>query len=60
MHRFACYIGIVYQIAGAFMEERANLLASHMRAMGLRDSARVLYAIGPHLNITRRKIDITL
>ncbi|KAF8435684.1 hypothetical protein L210DRAFT_3452656 [Boletus edulis BED1] len=38
---FACYIGIVYQLPGAFAGERANLLTSHMKAMGLLDSARI-------------------
>ena len=41
---FVCYIGIAYQLPGAFTGERANLLASHMKAMGLLDSARVAWA----------------
>ncbi|KAH9926492.1 uncharacterized protein B0H18DRAFT_1118977 [Fomitopsis serialis] len=39
---FICYIGIAYQLPGAFMGERANLLTSHLQAMGLMDSARIL------------------
>ena len=41
---FVCYIGIAYQLPGAFTAERANLLTSHMKAMGLLDSARIMYA----------------
>lgn len=41
---FVCYIGIAYQLPGAFTGERANLLTSHMKAMGLLDSARIMYA----------------
>ncbi|THH33975.1 hypothetical protein EUX98_g195 [Antrodiella citrinella] len=39
---FLCYIGIAYQLPGAFGSERANLSTSHLKAMGLRDSARIL------------------
>ncbi|KAH7911590.1 P-loop containing nucleoside triphosphate hydrolase protein [Hygrophoropsis aurantiaca] len=39
---FICYIGIAYQLSGLFAAERANLLTSHMKAMGLLDSARIL------------------
>ncbi|EGN93723.1 hypothetical protein SERLA73DRAFT_97671 [Serpula lacrymans var. lacrymans S7.3] len=39
---FICYIGIAYQLPGSFTGERANLLTSHMKAMGLLDSARIL------------------
>ncbi|CAL1693884.1 unnamed protein product [Somion occarium] len=39
---FICYIGIAYQLPGSFMGERANLLTSHLKAMGLLDSARIL------------------
>ncbi|PCH34380.1 nucleoside triphosphate hydrolase protein [Wolfiporia cocos MD-104 SS10] len=39
---FVCFIGIAYQLPGAFMSERAGQLTSHMKAMGLMDSARVL------------------
>ena len=42
--RFICYIGIAYQLPGSFMGERANLLTGHMKVMGLRDSARIMYA----------------
>jgi hypothetical protein len=42
--RFICYIGIAYQLPGAFAGERANLLSSHLKAMGLLDSARIMYA----------------
>ncbi|KAF8555127.1 hypothetical protein OG21DRAFT_946779 [Imleria badia] len=40
-----CYIGIAYQLPGAFTGERANLLTSHMKAMGLLDSARIISMI---------------
>lgn len=39
---FICYIGIAYQLPGSFMGERAILLTSHMKAMGLMDSARII------------------
>ncbi|KAH8094651.1 P-loop containing nucleoside triphosphate hydrolase protein [Cristinia sonorae] len=39
---FVCFVGIAYQLPGAFMSERANLLASHLKAMGLRDSVRII------------------
>ncbi|KAI0042590.1 P-loop containing nucleoside triphosphate hydrolase protein [Auriscalpium vulgare] len=39
---FICYIGIAYQLPGAFMGEQANGLTPHMKAMGLLDSARIL------------------
>ncbi|KAJ3895377.1 hypothetical protein GG344DRAFT_73232 [Lentinula edodes] len=39
---FICYIGIAYQLPGAVTAERANLVTSHMKAMGLLDSAKVL------------------
>ncbi|KAG1813914.1 uncharacterized protein BJ212DRAFT_1274572 [Suillus subaureus] len=38
---FICYIGIAYHLPGAFTSERANLLTSHMKAMGLLDTARI-------------------
>ncbi|KAG2341981.1 hypothetical protein BDR05DRAFT_1060572, partial [Suillus weaverae] len=38
---FTCYIGIAYHLPGAFTSERANLLTSHMKAMGLLDTARI-------------------
>ncbi|KAG0694048.1 hypothetical protein DFH29DRAFT_859873 [Suillus ampliporus] len=38
---FICFIGIAYQLPGAFTGERANLLTSHMKAMGLLDAARI-------------------
>jgi hypothetical protein len=40
--RFVCYIGIAYQLPGAVAGERAGLLTSHMKAMGLLDSARIM------------------
>ncbi|KAH7886313.1 hypothetical protein F5I97DRAFT_2027968 [Phlebopus sp. FC_14] len=46
---FICYIGIAYQLPGAFTGERANFLTSHMKAMGLLDSARI---ISWHLSIS--------
>ncbi|CCL98836.1 uncharacterized protein FIBRA_00841 [Fibroporia radiculosa] len=39
---FICYVGISYQLPGSFMGERANLLTSHLKAMGLMDSARII------------------
>ncbi|KAI0076833.1 P-loop containing nucleoside triphosphate hydrolase protein [Panus rudis PR-1116 ss-1] len=39
---FICYIGIAYQLPGSFMGERANGLTSHLKAMGLSDTARIL------------------
>lgn len=47
---FICYIGIVYQLPGAFTGERANLLTSHMKAMGLLDSARIMCARLPSID----------
>ncbi|KAF7340910.1 hypothetical protein MSAN_02075900 [Mycena sanguinolenta] len=38
---FICYIGIAYQLPGAVATERANQVTTHMKAMGLLDSARV-------------------
>ncbi|KAG2067404.1 P-loop containing nucleoside triphosphate hydrolase protein [Suillus decipiens] len=38
---FICYIGIAYHLPGAFTSERNNLLTSHMKAMGLLDTARI-------------------
>lgn len=46
---FICYIGIAYQLPGAVAGERAGLLTSHMKAMGLLDSARI---ISWHLSIS--------
>lgn len=39
---FVCYIGIVYQLPGAFAGERADLSTAHLKAMGLLDSARII------------------
>jgi ATP-binding cassette, subfamily A (ABC1), member 3 len=39
---FICYVGISYQLPGTAMAERATLLTSHLKAMGLHDSARVI------------------
>ncbi|KAL1669459.1 P-loop containing nucleoside triphosphate hydrolase protein [Schizophyllum commune] len=39
---FVCYVGIAYQLPGAFAGERANLLTAHMQVMGLGDAARIL------------------
>ncbi|KAI5121844.1 hypothetical protein M0805_003277 [Coniferiporia weirii] len=39
---FICFVGIAYQLPGSFMGERANLLTSHLQAMGLRNSARII------------------
>ncbi|KAG1747606.1 hypothetical protein EDB19DRAFT_1685642 [Suillus lakei] len=38
---FICFIGIAYHLPGAYTGERANLLTSHMKAMGLLDTARI-------------------
>lgn len=40
--RFICYIGVAYHLPGSFMGERALLLTSHLKVMGLLDSARIL------------------
>ncbi|KAI0327697.1 P-loop containing nucleoside triphosphate hydrolase protein [Cubamyces sp. BRFM 1775] len=37
-----CFVSIAYHLAGAATAERASGLTSHMKAMGLLDSARVL------------------
>ncbi|KAI0323366.1 P-loop containing nucleoside triphosphate hydrolase protein [Cubamyces sp. BRFM 1775] len=39
---FVCYIGISYHLPAAATAERAGGLSSHMKAMGLLDSARVI------------------
>ncbi|KAI0778957.1 P-loop containing nucleoside triphosphate hydrolase protein [Trametes elegans] len=39
---FICFVGISYQLPGSFGGERANLLTAHLKAMGLRDSARII------------------
>ncbi|KIK71569.1 hypothetical protein GYMLUDRAFT_33772 [Collybiopsis luxurians FD-317 M1] len=39
---FICYIGIAYQLPGAVTAERASLVTSHMKAMGMLDSAKIL------------------
>ncbi|KAH7105549.1 P-loop containing nucleoside triphosphate hydrolase protein [Auriculariales sp. MPI-PUGE-AT-0066] len=39
---FACFLGIVYHLAGSVQSERALGVTSHMKAMGLLDSARVI------------------
>ncbi|KAJ3739785.1 hypothetical protein DFH05DRAFT_1530053 [Lentinula detonsa] len=39
---FVCFVGIAYQLPGAVTAERANLITSHMKAMGLLDSVKVL------------------
>lgn len=38
---FVAFVGIAYQLPGAFAGERAYQLTSHMKAMGLMDSARI-------------------
>lgn len=43
MPRFIAYIGIAYHLPGSFSGERANLLTSHLKAMGLKDSARIMW-----------------
>ncbi|GBE77297.1 hypothetical protein SCP_0101700 [Sparassis crispa] len=39
---FICYVPVAYHLPGSFMGERANLLTSHLKAMGLLDSARII------------------
>jgi hypothetical protein len=39
---FIAYIGIAYTLPGAYAGERASLLTAHLRASGLKDSARIL------------------
>ncbi|TFK42171.1 hypothetical protein BDQ12DRAFT_677739 [Crucibulum laeve] len=39
---FLAFVGIAYQLAGGIALERAAYLTSHMKAMGLLDSARIL------------------
>ncbi|KAI0640229.1 P-loop containing nucleoside triphosphate hydrolase protein [Trametes polyzona] len=39
---FICFVGISYQLPGSFGGERANLLTSHLKAMGLLNSARII------------------
>ncbi|KAJ7884222.1 hypothetical protein B0H13DRAFT_918183 [Mycena leptocephala] len=36
---FLCFISIAYQVTGVMSGERASLVTSHMKAMGLLDSA---------------------
>lgn len=42
--RYVTFIGIAYQLPGSVAGERAILITEYMRAMGLLDSARILYA----------------
>ncbi|KAJ6506502.1 hypothetical protein C8R45DRAFT_969874, partial [Mycena sanguinolenta] len=37
-----CFISIAYQVTGVMSGERASLVTSHMKAMGLLDSARII------------------
>lgn len=39
---FVGYVGVAYQLPGAMASERAHLITSHMKVMGLLDSARVI------------------
>ncbi|KAJ7862845.1 hypothetical protein B0H13DRAFT_1097709 [Mycena leptocephala] len=39
---FLCFISIAYQVTGVMSGERASLVTSHMKAMGLLDSARII------------------
>ncbi|RPD64790.1 P-loop containing nucleoside triphosphate hydrolase protein [Lentinus tigrinus ALCF2SS1-6] len=39
---FLCFVGVSYQLPGMAVSERATGLTSHMKAMGLLDSARVI------------------
>jgi hypothetical protein len=43
---FLCFISISYQVTGIMSGERASLVTSHMKAMGLLDSARIMYVSG--------------
>jgi ATP-binding cassette, subfamily A (ABC1), member 3 len=46
---FVGFLGVSYHLPGSFMGERASLTTSHMQAMGVLDSARI---ISWHLSIT--------
>ncbi|KAH8835982.1 P-loop containing nucleoside triphosphate hydrolase protein [Flagelloscypha sp. PMI_526] len=46
---FVNFVGISYQLPGSIAEERSTLLTSHMKAMGLREIARV---VSWHLSIS--------
>uniref|UniRef100_A0A8H8CNN7 ABC transporter domain-containing protein n=1 Tax=Psilocybe cubensis TaxID=181762 RepID=A0A8H8CNN7_PSICU len=39
---FVTFVGISYQLPGSVAGERASLITEHMKAMGLKDSARIL------------------
>ena len=39
------FLGVVYHLPGSFMGERANLTTEHMQAMGVLDSARIMYVL---------------
>jgi ATP-binding cassette, subfamily A (ABC1), member 3 len=45
---FIAFVGIAYTLPGAFGAERASLLTAHLKAMGLRDSARILFVFLHH------------
>jgi len=45
---FVAFLGVSYHLPGSFMGERASLTTSHMQAMGVLDSARI---ISWHLSI---------
>lgn len=40
---FVAFLGVVYQLAGAFIDERASRLASLMHVMGCTRAARIVY-----------------
>jgi ATP-binding cassette subfamily A (ABC1) protein 3 len=42
---FVSFVGISYQLPGSIAGERALLLTDHMKAMGLLDSARIVYVL---------------
>jgi hypothetical protein len=46
---FVAFLGVAYHLPGSFMGERASLTTSHMQAMGVLDSARI---VSWHLSIT--------
>lgn len=39
---FVAFLGVVYHLPGSYMGERANGTTSHMQAMGVLESARIM------------------
>jgi len=53
------FLGISYHMPGSFATERALLITEHMKAMGLLDSARVMYVLSiPRSNVARPWLSI--